>query len=84
MANVQITAELFKDLYEFVWEHAPDSELMQQMNEKIDKLIDREIFTKYKRASTPMERERYRNEYLDRKGILKDFRTETEVTKEKL
>lgn len=84
MANVQIPADLFKELYEFVWENAPNSDLMRQMNDKLDRLIERELFTKYKRAATTAERERYRNEYLDHKGIMRDFRTETEVPKENL
>ena len=84
LANVQIPKELFKELYVFVWETAPDSDLMRQMDDKINKLIDREIFTKYKRAASTAERERYRNEYLDRRGVPNSFRTETETPKEEL
>lgn len=84
MANVQIPADLFKELYEFVCENAPNSDLMRQMNDKLDRLIERELFTKYKRAATTAERERYRNEYLDRRGVPNSFRTETETSKEEL
>ena len=82
--NVQISKELFIDIYEYFAENGADTEIMRQLNEKLDKLIDREIFTKYKRASSPAEREAFRNEYLDRKGISKSFRTATEIPKEQI
>lgn len=79
--SVQIDAQLFIDIYNY-FEHAPDSyeadEIRRKLQEKVDKLVDREIFTQYKRASTPQERETYRQQYLDRKGILRDFRTDVE------
>lgn len=81
--SVQIDTQLFLTLYNYFFDdNAPQDyeadEIRRKLQEKVDKLIDREIFTQYKRASTPQEREEYRQRYLDRKGILRDFRTDTE------
>lgn len=40
------------------------------LDEKLDKIIAREFFTKYKRAPTEAERETFQKAYLDHKGIL--------------
>ena len=37
-------------------------------------LVERESYTKSKTAPTEEEREKARQEYLDRRGILADFR----------
>lgn len=84
MANVQISAELFKEICIYFAENAPNSDIMNQLDVKLNKLVEHELFSKYKRAATPQERERYRNEYLDRKGIMRSFRTETEIPKEEI
>lgn len=82
--SIQIDTELFLDIYDyFCNENAPDGyeadEIRKQLHAKVDKLIDREIFTRYKRASTPQDRELYRQRYLDRRGIPKDYRSDIEV-----
>lgn len=87
MANsVQIDKELFFDLYDYIVEQEDyeSIELCNRMREKIDRMIDRELFTMYKRAATPAEREAYRKKYLDRRGIGQSFRTEREVPTEEL
>lgn len=81
--SVQIDTRLFLTLYNYFFDdNAPQDyeadEIRRKLQEKVDKLIDREIFTQYKRAGTPEERETYRQQYLDRRGILRDFRTDTE------
>ena len=82
--SVQIDTQLFLALYNYFFDddNAPQDyeadEIRRKLQEKVDKLIDREIFTRYKRASTPQEREEYRQRYLDRKGISKSFRTDVE------
>lgn len=81
--SVQIDTQLFLSLYNYFFgDDAPQGyeadEIRRKLQEKVNKLIDREIFTQYKRASTPQEREEYRQRYLDRKGILRDFRTDVE------
>lgn len=37
-------------------------------------MAEREIYSRYKTASMEEEREKYRQEYLDRRGIPEDFR----------
>lgn len=81
--SVQIDMQLFLNLYNYFFDDdAPQDyeadEIRRKLQEKVDKLVDREIFTQYKRAGTPEEREAYRQRYLDRKGISKDFRTDVE------
>ena len=82
MKNVQIRLDLFLDLCDFVSDYLnsdPRANLIdKQLSEKLDKIIDHEIFTMYKRAATPEEREHYRKQYLDRRGVSQSFRTPTE------
>ncbi len=82
--QVQIDDDLFIDLYVYFRENAPhenspEDELFTRLQEKADRMIDRALFTTYKRAPTPEEREKARQEYLDRRGISKSFRTDTEI-----
>lgn len=85
MANktVQIDWDLFLDIYDYFFsDKAPEeyeaNEIRKKISEKVDKIINRELFTKYKRAPTGAEREAARKEYLDHKGILQSFRTDIE------
>jgi len=50
-----------------------------QAKTKLDAIKKRDAFTSYKTAGTPVEREQYRNEYLDRAGIQPDFRSNKEI-----
>ena len=87
MANqVQIDKDLFFDLYDYIVEREDleSIELCQRMQDKINKMIDRELFSRYKRAATPEERESYRRQYLDRRGVPQSFRTEKETPTEEL
>lgn len=79
--NIQIPTSLFLDLYDYVSAQEDDRslELCREMNKKIDKMIERELFTKYKRASTKEEREAYRQRYLQQKGVPSAFITENET-----
>ena len=43
-------------------------------NKKLNSLVERELYSRYKTAPTEEEKEKYRQEYLDRRGIPKDFR----------
>ena len=84
MKQIQIDEELFRDvLGYFFGDEAPTGweadEIRRQLEDKLEKLISRELFTKYKRAATPSEREQARKEYLDHKGVLSSFRSDTEV-----
>lgn len=83
--QVQIDFELFCDLLDFF---EPDSkyqgadfladDIRRQLDIKVDKMISRELFTKYKRSPTGSEREQARQEYLNHRGMHRSFRTDEE------
>ncbi|MCM1166974.1 MAG: complexin-2 [Lachnospiraceae bacterium] len=71
--QVQIDAELFDALIEYFWsEDFPTgwlaNEIRRGLDAKVDKLLARELFSRYKRAPTGEEREQARKAYLDCKG----------------
>lgn len=87
--QVQIDWCLFLDLWEyFCGENAPTGyaaeEIRKQLEDKADKIISRELFSRYKRTPTGAEREQARQEYLNHKGIHKDWRSETEIPTDKI
>lgn len=90
--NYQISGKLLLALFKYFldedipeWEHTQIVQTIRyELNQKLDSIIARDLFTKYKRAATPSEREQARKEYLDFKCINKDWRTETEVKNENL
>ncbi len=49
-------------------------DIKKGLEEKLEALVRRELYTKYKTAKTEEEREQARKEYLDKVGIQKDFR----------
>ena len=86
--SVQIDSELFIQIYKY-FESCRDnssqtSEIYSQLDYKLNKLISRELFSKYKRAATAEEREQARQQYLDHVGMLNSFRTSHEVHKNEL
>lgn len=79
--NVQIPTDLFFDLCDYFFKEQEDSladDIRAELNLKIDKLINHELFSRYKTAPTGAEREKARQEYLDRRGIPGSFRTDQE------
>jgi len=86
--NIQIEAELFIELLNYFSDTESNAfmsdEIQKKLSEKLEKLINRELFTKYKRASTPEEREQARREYLEQRGIHKDWITEKEISYDNL
>ena len=44
------------------------------LEQKMDTMVERELYTKSKTAPTEEERKKARQEYLDRRGIQADFR----------
>ena len=76
LKNVQISEELFFMLIKYhllgVDNFVPD--IKKGLEEKLEALVRRELYTKYKTAKTEEEREQARKEYLDKVGIQKDFR----------
>ena len=41
---------------------------------KLDKMVEHDLYSKYKTAPTPEQKEKARQEYLDKKGISTEFR----------
>ena len=74
--NVQIPYELFFQLLQyFLMENYESEEIIRQgLERKLDTMVNRELYSKYKTAPTEEEREKYRQEYLDRRGIPENFR----------
>jgi len=76
MKNVQISEELFMMLVRY---HLCDDDLLcddidAALEKKLDTIVNRNLYTQYKKAPTKKEQEKARIEYLDRKGYRKDFR----------
>ena len=82
MANIQISESLFYDILRYYLiaskgEEVPeelDKRVFNGLSDKVQKIADRELYTLYKTAPTEEEKEKARQEYLDRKGIPESFR----------
>lgn len=74
MKNVQISQELFFALMRYHILEQEDLEIKKGLEQKLDALIMRELYTKSKSAPTEEEREKARKEYLDRRGVPDSFR----------
>ena len=74
--NVQSPYELFFQLLQyFLMENYEGEESIRKgLEKKLDTMVDRELYSKYKTAVTEEEREKFRQEYLERKGIPENFR----------
>ena len=51
-----------------------EESIRKGLEKKLDTMGDRELDSKYKTAVTEEEREKFRQEYLERKGIPENFR----------
>ncbi len=81
--QIQIDYELFLDICDYFYsDTAPEGyeadEIRKQIDKKIEKIINRELFTRYKRAPTGAEREKARQAYLDQRGFTSGYRTAEE------
>ena len=76
MKNVQIPQELFMKLlrYHLLDDDSCAVDVKKGLEQKMNTMVERELYTKSKTAPTEEEREKARQEYLDRRGILADFR----------
>lgn len=76
MKNVQISQELFIVLMRYFLLEQEEllPEIKKGLEKKLDALVMRELYTKYKTAPSEEEREKARREYLDKRGVLKSFR----------
>ena len=76
MKNVQISQELFIALmrYFLLKQEELYPEIKKGLEKKLDALVMRELYTKYKTAPSEEEREKARREYLDKRGVSESFR----------
>ena len=51
-----------------------ENEIKQELEKKLDKMVMRDLYGKFKTAPTEEEREQARKEYLDRRGVPESCR----------
>ena len=75
MKNVQVPYELFVDLvlYHLRGEEDYDEDIRRGLSQKIDAMLNRQLYSQYKTAPTEEQREQAREEYLDRRGVLQSY-----------
>ena len=76
MENIQIPQELFMKLlrYHLLDDDSCTEDVKKGLEQKMNTMVERELYTKSKTAPTEKERQKARQEYLDRRGIQADFR----------
>ena len=74
--QVQIPKELLLALFQYRLAGNEDylPEIEKALMEKLDNMVKRELYTKFKTAPTEEEQEQARKEYLDKRGIPESFR----------
>lgn len=74
--NVQISNELYLELIKYFLADFRDNEefIRTELQSKFDASLKRELYTKYKTAPTPEQREQARQSYLDEIGVPPSFR----------
>ena len=79
MKSVQIPYDLFVDLvlYHLNSENDFDEEIRQGLEQKLDAILNRQLYSQYKTAPTEEEREQARQEDLDRRGVPQSYRWTT-------
>ena len=76
MKNVQIPKQIFMklNLNHLLEYNSCADDVKKGLEQKMNTMVERELYTKSKTAPTEEEREKARQEYLDRRGIQADFR----------
>jgi len=87
--NIQMPFSFVTEVLRLIWkleENGLDHEahilcksLESQIKAKIDAMIRRDTFTRYKNASSSNEREGFRRQYLELAGIHKDWVSDLEI-----
>lgn len=85
--NIQIPVELMADLINYFYPdnkcERPEGELADnircQIEDKMQKITNRALFTDYKTATTPEQRESARRAYLKERGFTKSFVSSSEI-----
>lgn len=76
MKTIQISEQLFFALLKYHLVEMDDvlPEIKKGLEEKLGAMVKRDLYTKYKTAPTEEEREKARQEYLNKVGVHRDFR----------
>lgn len=76
LKNVQISEELFFALLKYHLVEIDDvlPQIKNGLEEKLEAMVKRDLYTKYKTAPTEEEREKARQEYLEKVGMHRSFR----------
>ena len=76
MSKIQISEKLFVDIVKYFLLEQEEllPEIQKGLEKKLDALVMRELYTKYKTAPSEEEREKARLEYLDKRGVPESFR----------
>ena len=76
LKNVQISEELFFALLKYHLVEIDDvlPQIKKGLEEKFEAMVKRDLYTKYKTAPTEEEREKARQEYLEKVGMHRSFR----------
>ena len=76
MKNVQVPQQLFMKLlrYHLLDDDSCTEDVKKGLEQKMKTMVERELYTKSKTAPTEEEREKARQEYLDKCGMHEDFR----------
>ena len=76
LKNVQISEELFIALLKYHLVEIDDvlPEIKKGLEEKLGAMVRRDLYTKYKTAPTEEEREKARQEYLEKVRMHRRFR----------
>lgn len=79
MTNIQMSYELFEDLilYHLRSEDDFEEEIRQGLEQKIDAILNRQLYSQHKSAPTEEQREQARQEYLNRRGVPQSYRWTT-------
>lgn len=79
MKNVQIPYDLFWALlqHHLMKEDGYEEDIQQGLEQKLDAMVNRQLYSQYKTAPTEEQREKARQEYLDRRGVPQSFRWDT-------
>ena len=76
LKNVQISEELFFALLKYHLVEIDDvlPQIKKGLEEKLEAMVKRDLYTKYKTAPTEEDREKARQEYLEKVGMHRSFR----------
>lgn len=76
MADIKIPEDVFRALvrYHLLNDYSQQDLISEALERKLESMVRRELYTKYKTAPTAEEQEKARQAYLDMSGIKQDWR----------